>query len=173
LPAVRSSTTAATLLREGLTWLKSQSSPFSTPIKGFLRSEGSLIQTIGGAARQLEGRAILYADDMTESMQRAIDETNRRREKQEAYNEENAHQRPQRHRDGPRRHHRRRLRRPHRRSRNMPDFASQAELDTYIANPSRRTCVLVEIEAIAYRRYPQPSLTALVHKLSVPMLTER
>jgi excinuclease ABC subunit B len=46
-------------------------------------------QTIGRAARHLEGRAILYADKMTDSMQRAIDETNRRRQKQEAYNEEN------------------------------------------------------------------------------------
>src|SRR5438067_3604094 len=57
--------------------------------EGFLRSQGSLIQTIGRAARHLEGRAILYADKMTESMQRAIDETDRRREKQVAYNEEN------------------------------------------------------------------------------------
>src|ERR1700756_3852774 len=57
--------------------------------EGFLRSQGSLIQTIGRAARHIEGRAILYADKMTESMQRAIDETNRRREKQEAFNEEN------------------------------------------------------------------------------------
>ena len=57
--------------------------------EGFLRSQGSLIQTIGRAARHLEGRAILYADKMTDSMRRAIDETDRRREKQEAYNEEN------------------------------------------------------------------------------------
>ena len=57
--------------------------------EGFLRSQGSLIQTIGRAARHLEGRAILYADKMTDSMQRAISETDRRREKQEAYNEEN------------------------------------------------------------------------------------
>ena len=56
--------------------------------EGYLRSRTSLIQTIGRAARHLEGRAILYADKMTDSMQRAIDETNRRREKQEAYNEE-------------------------------------------------------------------------------------
>ncbi len=57
--------------------------------EGFLRSQGSLIQTIGRAARHLEGRAILYADKMTDSMRRAIDETDRRREKQQAYNEAN------------------------------------------------------------------------------------
>jgi excinuclease ABC subunit B len=54
--------------------------------EGFLRSETSLIQTIGRAARNVEGRVILYADGMTGSMERAIAETNRRREKQEAYN---------------------------------------------------------------------------------------
>jgi excinuclease ABC subunit B len=54
--------------------------------EGFLRSERSLIQTIGRAARNLNGRAILYADQMTESMKRAIGETNRRREKQVAFN---------------------------------------------------------------------------------------
>ena len=54
--------------------------------EGFLRSERSLIQTIGRAARNLNGRAILYADRMTESMKRAIGETERRREKQVAHN---------------------------------------------------------------------------------------
>ena len=54
--------------------------------EGFLRSETSLIQTIGRAARNVDGRVILYADRMTGSMERAIAETNRRREKQEAYN---------------------------------------------------------------------------------------
>jgi len=54
--------------------------------EGFLRSETSLIQTIGRAARNVEGRVILYADRMTGSMERALNETNRRREKQEAYN---------------------------------------------------------------------------------------
>jgi excinuclease ABC subunit B len=54
--------------------------------EGFLRSERSLIQTIGRAARNLNGRAILYADRVTDSMRRAMDETARRREKQEAFN---------------------------------------------------------------------------------------
>jgi excinuclease ABC subunit B len=56
--------------------------------EGFLRSTGSLIQTIGRAARHVDGMAIMYADTMTDSMKRAIDETYRRREKQIAYNEE-------------------------------------------------------------------------------------
>ncbi|WP_082733889.1 excinuclease ABC subunit UvrB [Pseudovibrio hongkongensis] len=56
--------------------------------EGFLRSETSLIQTIGRAARNVDGRVVLYADKMTGSMERAINETNRRREKQQAYNEE-------------------------------------------------------------------------------------
>jgi excinuclease ABC subunit B len=54
--------------------------------EGFLRSETSLIQTIGRAARNIDGKVILYADSITGSMERAIAETNRRREKQEAYN---------------------------------------------------------------------------------------
>ncbi len=54
--------------------------------EGFLRSETSLVQTIGRAARNVDGRVILYADRITGSMERAIGETNRRREKQEAYN---------------------------------------------------------------------------------------
>ncbi|MCF0145597.1 MAG: excinuclease ABC subunit UvrB [Eubacterium sp.] len=56
--------------------------------EGFLRSEVSLIQTIGRAARNAEGHVIMYADTMTDSMKNAIEETNRRREKQEAYNRE-------------------------------------------------------------------------------------
>ncbi len=56
--------------------------------EGFLRAERSLIQTIGRAARNVNGRAILYADEMTDSMRRAIDETERRRAKQIAYNTE-------------------------------------------------------------------------------------
>jgi excinuclease ABC subunit B len=54
--------------------------------EGFLRSETSLIQTIGRAARNIDGRVILYADRVTGSMERALNETGRRREKQEAYN---------------------------------------------------------------------------------------
>ena len=55
--------------------------------EGFLRSDRSLIQTIGRAARNMKGRAILYADKITGSMQRALEETDRRREKQKAFNE--------------------------------------------------------------------------------------
>ncbi|MBD5137385.1 MAG: excinuclease ABC subunit UvrB [Lachnospiraceae bacterium] len=57
--------------------------------EGFLRSETSLIQTIGRAARNSDGHVIMYADSMTDSMKNAIDETNRRREIQEKYNKEN------------------------------------------------------------------------------------
>jgi excinuclease ABC subunit B len=57
--------------------------------EGYLRSRTSLIQTIGRAARHLDGRAILYADRMTDSLKAAIAETDRRREKQQAYNAAN------------------------------------------------------------------------------------
>ncbi len=56
--------------------------------EGFLRSERSLIQTIGRAARNVHGKAILYADKITGSMQRAIEETERRRKKQQLYNQQ-------------------------------------------------------------------------------------
>ena len=56
--------------------------------EGFLRSERSLIQTIGRAARNTEGKVIMYADELTDSMEKAISETNRRRAIQEAYNKE-------------------------------------------------------------------------------------
>ena len=77
------------LLREGLDLPEvSLVAILDADKEGFLRSTGSLIQTIGRAARNVEGRAILYADKMTDSMRRAIDETDRRREIQRTYNEE-------------------------------------------------------------------------------------
>ncbi len=76
------------LLREGLDMPEvSLVAILDADKEGFLRSERSLIQTIGRAARNIHGTALLYADDMTGSMQRAIDETNRRRERQLAFNE--------------------------------------------------------------------------------------
>ena len=76
------------LLREGLDMPEvSLVAILDADKEGFLRSEGSLIQTIGRAARNINGKAILYADVYTGSMQRAIDETERRREKQMAYNQ--------------------------------------------------------------------------------------
>ena len=78
------------LLREGLDLPEvSLVAILDADKEGFLRSGGSLIQTIGRCARNLNGRAVLYADKMTDSMQKAIDETNRRRAIQRAYNEEN------------------------------------------------------------------------------------
>jgi excinuclease ABC subunit B len=77
------------LLREGLDLPEvSLVAVLDADKEGFLRSSGSLIQTIGRAARHLEGKAILYADVMTDSMRRAIGETDRRRHIQELYNEE-------------------------------------------------------------------------------------
>ena len=77
------------LLREGLDLPEvSLVAILDADKEGFLRSEGSLIQTIGRAARNVRGKAILYADHTTESMRRAIDETERRRAKQVAHNEE-------------------------------------------------------------------------------------
>jgi excinuclease ABC subunit B len=75
------------LLREGLDLPEvSLVAILDADKEGFLRSEGSLIQTIGRAARNVNGRAILYADSITGSMRRAMDETSRRRDKQIAYN---------------------------------------------------------------------------------------
>ncbi|MDQ6983820.1 MAG: helicase-related protein, partial [Ghiorsea sp.] len=77
------------LLREGLDLPEvSLVCIFDADKEGFLRSVRSLIQTIGRAARNVEGRVILYADKITKSMQQAMDETARRREKQVAYNQE-------------------------------------------------------------------------------------
>ncbi|GAB3054621.1 excinuclease ABC subunit UvrB [Stenotrophomonas tumulicola] len=77
------------LLREGLDMPEvSLVAILDADKEGFLRSTGSLIQTIGRAARNVRGKAILYADRMTRSMQAAIDETDRRRTKQVEYNEE-------------------------------------------------------------------------------------
>ncbi len=76
------------LLREGLDMPEvSLVAILDADKEGFLRSERSLIQTMGRAARNLNGKALLYADRMTGSMQRAIDETDRRRERQVLYNE--------------------------------------------------------------------------------------
>src|SRR6185436_10301659 len=78
------------LLREGLDLPEvSLVAILDADKEGFLRSSGSLIQTIGRCARNLNGRAVLYADRMTDSMKKAIDETDRRRSIQEAYNVEN------------------------------------------------------------------------------------
>ena len=78
------------LLREGLDLPEvSLVAILDADKEGFLRSAGSLIQTMGRAARHIEGRAILYADRITDSMRRAMDETDRRRTVQRAYNEEN------------------------------------------------------------------------------------
>ena len=78
------------LLREGLDLPEvSLVAILDADKEGFLRSSGSLIQTMGRAARHVEGRAILYADVMTDSMRKAIDETTRRRRTQQEYNERN------------------------------------------------------------------------------------
>jgi excinuclease ABC subunit B len=78
------------LLREGLDLPEvSLVAILDADKEGFLRSSGSLIQTIGRAARNIEGRAVLYADVITKSMERAMGETNRRRTIQEIYNETN------------------------------------------------------------------------------------
>ena len=84
------------LLREGLDMPEvSLVAILDADKEGFLRAERSLIQTIGRAARHLNGRAILYGDKITKSMRKAIDETDRRREKQLAHNKANNKSRPQ------------------------------------------------------------------------------
>jgi len=78
------------LLREGLDLPEvSLVAILDADKEGFLRSETSLIQTIGRAARNVSGQVIMYADEITDSMKRAISETNRRRHKQVRYNTEN------------------------------------------------------------------------------------
>jgi excinuclease ABC subunit B len=78
------------LLREGLDLPEvSLVAILDADKEGFLRSSGALIQTIGRAARHVEGHAILYADVMTDSMRKALDETGRRRQTQVEYNERN------------------------------------------------------------------------------------
>ena len=77
------------LLREGLDLPEvSLVAIIDADKEGYLRSEGALIQTMGRAARHIDGHVIMYADTVTESMRRAIDETNRRRKIQSVYNEE-------------------------------------------------------------------------------------
>src|SRR5207248_320348 len=79
------------LLREGLDLPEvSLVAILDADKEGFLRSDTALIQTIGRAARHINGQVIMYADNLTGSMERAIAETNRRREKQVAYNEEHS-----------------------------------------------------------------------------------
>src|SRR5437899_5424763 len=78
------------LLREGLDLPEvSLVAILDADKEGYLRSEGSLIQTIGRAARNVSGTVIMYVDRMTDSMSRAITETDRRRGRQEEYNREN------------------------------------------------------------------------------------
>src|SRR5688572_32569313 len=77
------------LLREGLDLPEvSLVAILDADKEGFLRSETSLVQTIGRAARHIDGQVVMYADKVTDSMQRAISETNRRRGLQQAYNAE-------------------------------------------------------------------------------------
>jgi len=148
------------LLREGLDLPEvSLVAVLDADKEGFLRSSGSLIQTIGRCARNLNGRAILYADTMTDSMRRAMDETERRRAIQQAYNEEH-HITPE------------SIVRPLEMSlariveadygddvvqevEGMPEFKSQDELDAYIAkleNDMREAAKRFEFEKAARLR---------------------
>ena len=93
------------LLREGLDLPEvSLVAILDADKQGFLRSATALIQTIGRAARNINGKVIMYADQMTDAMKTAIDETNRRRKKQQDYNESQRDCPGQHHQDGARYH---------------------------------------------------------------------
>ena len=109
--------------------------------EGFLRSETSLIQTIGRAARNVEGRVILYADRMTGSMERAIRETDRRREKQHAYNIEH----------------------------NITPATIKRDIHDIVADTASRDSVLVEIDADGSNNLVGHNLRAYIEDLEKKM----
>jgi excinuclease ABC subunit B len=109
--------------------------------EGFLRSETSLIQTIGRAARNVDGRVILYADRMTGSMERAIAETDRRREKQHAYNVEH----------------------------NITPESIKRNIHNIVADTSNRDGVLVEIDAEGANNLVGHNLRAYIEELEKKM----
>ena len=109
--------------------------------EGFLRSETSLIQTIGRAARNVEGRVILYADRMTGSMERAIRETDRRREKQHAYNIEHG----------------------------ITPATIKRDIHDIVANTASRDSVLIEIDADGANNLVGHNLRAYIDDLEKKM----
>jgi excinuclease ABC subunit B len=109
--------------------------------EGFLRSETSLIQTIGRAARNVEGRVILYADRMTGSMERAIRETDRRREKQHAYNVEH----------------------------NITPATIKRDIHDIVADTASRDSVLVDIDADGANNLVGHNLRAYIEDLEKKM----
>ncbi|MEY3634330.1 MAG: hypothetical protein RLZZ61_740 [Pseudomonadota bacterium] len=109
--------------------------------EGFLRSETSLIQTIGRAARNVEGRVILYADRMTGSMERAIRETDRRREKQHAYNVEHG----------------------------ITPATIKRDIHDIVADTANRDTVLVEIDADGANNLVGHNLRAYIDELEKKM----
>ena len=111
--------------------------------EGFLRSETSLIQTIGRAARNVEGRVILYADRMTGSMERAIRETDRRREKQHAYNIEHG----------------------------ITPATIKRDIHDIVADTASRDSVLVEIDADGANNLVGHNLRAYIDDLEKKMRT--